>query len=120
MTRAAASSGDRKASSYKAAAMNSIRTYDFGGMIDEDQLALVHAKESVLTPKQTSILRNDILGSKPNSLMNLLLDFKEAHSGMASASTYSSIDRGIIIENASVNMNVQKISNDYDAQRAGE
>jgi hypothetical protein len=26
----------------------------------------------------------------------------------------------IIIENASVNMNVQKIANDYDAKRAGE
>ena len=29
-------------------------------------------------------------------------------------------DNSITIENASVNMNVQQISNDYDARRAGE
>ena len=29
-------------------------------------------------------------------------------------------DNSVTIENASVNMNVQQISNDYDARRAGE
>ena len=94
---------------------------DAGGMIDETQMALVHAKEAVLTPEQTSILRNDILGSNKNSLMNLLLDFRSAYSGL-DGSTYSSINdnNSLIIEHASVEMNVSKIANDYDAQRAGE
>jgi len=41
--------------------------------------------------------------------------------GSARSSVYNSIDRGgVNIENASVNMNVSSIANDYDARRAGE
>jgi len=71
-------------------------------------LALVHAKESVLTPEQTSILRNEILGSNRNSLMNLLLDFRNAYEGLGE-STYNSISNssnGVVIEHAEVNMHV--------------
>ena len=95
--------------------------YDVGGMVQEDGQAYLHAKESVLTPAQTKILRNDILGSNQNSLMSLLLDFRSAYSGLDGA-TYSSMNNNdsLIIENATVNMNVSQIANDYDAQRAGE
>lgn len=96
--------------------------YAKGGMVEDDSIAFVHARESVLTPEQTSILRNAILGNKPTSLMNLLLSFRDAFSGTATQSDYNSIDRGaaMTIENATVNMNVSSIANDYDARRAGE
>jgi hypothetical protein len=58
--------------------------------VDETDFALVHAKESVLTPQQTAILRNEILGSKPNSLMNLLMDFHAAYSDL-NETTYTNI-----------------------------
>ena len=97
--------------------------YDRGGMVDETGEAVLHAKEGVLTAAQTSVLRNDILGNKPNSILNLLMDFRDAYKRISSASAYDSIGTstsGIVIENATVEMNVSKIANDYDAQRAGE
>ena len=98
----------------------SISSYDRGGIVDEDKLALVHAKESVLTANQTKILREDILSNKPTSLMNLLLDFKNAYNGIGSGYSAITNDSGIIIENATVEMHIDQISNDYDARRAGE
>ena len=109
--------------------MNNLPTpqvYRLGGLADYTGLAWLDGTkskpESVLNAEQTRILRNDILGSQPNSLMNLLLDFRSAMSGMASQSDYNTIDRSasMIIENATVNMNVSSIANDYDARRAGE
>ena len=98
-----------------------VKTKAFGGMVDETGMELVHAKEAVLTAEQASILRNDILGSNKNSLMNLLLDFRAAYTGL-DGGTYSSINdnNSVVIENASVQMNVSEIASDYDAQRAGE
>ena len=89
-------------------------------MVDYDQLALVHAKEAVLTPRQTSILRNDILGNNRHSLMNLLLDFQNAYDGIASNSYISNNSDALIIEHAEVNMNVSQLANDYDARRAAD
>ena len=99
-----------------------ISKFDEGGMIDEDQFAFVHAKESVLTPEQTSILRNDILSSKSTSLLSLLTDFRDAYTNISGESAYSTVNNsnGVTIEQAVVEMHVSKIANDYDAQRAGE
>jgi len=90
-------------------------------MVKEDGPAILHAKEGVLNPEQTSILRNEILGSHKNSLMNLLLDFRDAYEGIGE-STYKSIntDNGVIIEHAEVNMDVKQMASDYDVARAGE
>ena len=98
-----------------------VRAYDNGGIITEDQMALVHANESVLTPEQTAILRNDILGSKPNSLMNLLMDFRNAYAGLGD-NTYNTNNTqgGITFEHAEVNVHVDKLANGYDAARAGD
>ena len=76
--------------------------------------------ESVLTAKQTEILRNDILGNSHNSLMNLLLDFRDAYEGIGVNATSSTNNNAIIIEHAEVNMKVEQLSNDYDAARAGD
>ena len=97
-------------------------TYDRGGIVQQDGPAMVHAKEAVLNPTQTKILKENILSSKPNSLISLLQSYNEAYRGLSS-NTYDSITNnssGINIEKAEVNMNVAKIDNDYDAQRAGE
>jgi hypothetical protein len=91
-------------------------------MVDTTGLALVHAKEGVLTAEQTSILRNEILSNKPTSLLSLLTDFRDAYNSIPNASDYNSITNndGVTIEQAIVEMHVSKIANDYDAQRAGE
>jgi hypothetical protein len=52
--------------------------------------------------------------------MSLLLAFKDAYSGLDSDYSTINNDTGIVIENATVQMNVEQISNDYDARRAGE
>ena len=101
-----------------------ISIYDKGGMVEKTGPAFLHAKEGVLTPEQTSILRNEILGNKNTSLMNLLLQFREITAGNASQNDYASIDRGygspITIEKAVVEMNVAKLANSYDARQAGK
>ena len=100
------------------------QTFSKGGIVEKTGTALVHAKEGVLTPEQTSILRNEILGNKNTSLMNLLLQFREITAGNASQNDYASIDRGygspITIEKAVVEMNVAKLANSYDARQAGK
>ena len=103
-----------------------ITKYSGGGMNDYTGLAMLHGTptrpEAVLNSEQTHILKNDILGKSNNSLLSLLVDFREALDGIVGSSEYNSIDRGesLVIENASVNMNVASIANDYDAKRAGE
>jgi hypothetical protein len=103
-------------------ALATLATFDKGGIVDETGPALVHAKESVLTASQTATLRNDILSNKPTSLLSLLTDFRDAYNNISNAtnSVIGPSDGGIIIENATVEMNVSQIANDYDAQRAGE
>lgn len=108
--------------------VNTMRTYGdsysyykTGGMVNAEGPAYLHARESVLTAEQTDTLRNDILGNSPNSLMNLLLDFKNAYNGISGAtSSITNNSSGVTIEQAIVEMHVSKIDNDYDAQRAGE
>ena len=102
----------------EATGLTKVPTYDIGGMVDTTGLALLHAKEGVLTPEQTDVLRNEILGGQKDSLMNLLLDFRKAYTGIGNVALAAAPN--VVIENASVNMNVGSIANDYDARRAGE
>jgi len=52
--------------------------------------------------------------------MSLLVSFKNAYEGIGTTANSTANDNSIIIENATVNMNVSSIANDYDAKRAGE
>jgi hypothetical protein len=98
-----------------------LKSYDYGGMVEDDGQAYLHADEAVLTKEQTEVLRNEILGSQPTSLMNLLLGFKNAYDSVGSTLlSGTSSETGVNIENANVNMNIEQIANDYDAKRAGE
>ena len=77
--------------------------------------------EAVLNPEQTRILRENILSSRPDSLVSLLKSYNEAYHGL-SASTYDSIsnntNNATIIERAEVNLQVAQLANDYDSKRA--
>lgn len=100
------------------------KTYKVGGMNYETGPAWLDGTpqqpEAVLNATQTRILREDILGASPNSLMSLLVSFKNAYEGIGTTANSTANDNSIIIENATVNMNVSSIANDYDAKRAGE
>jgi hypothetical protein len=122
--------------SYRKIPPNAIRThgdkytflgrYQHGGLIDFTGPAWVDGSksrpESVLTAAQTATLRNDILSNKPTSLLNLLTDFRDAYGSIAGANSYGTINNnaGVNIEQATVEMHVAQIANDYDASRAGE
>ena len=92
-----------------------------GGYIKQAGIAHVDPNELVLTADQTSFLRNEILGNKPNSLLGMLTDLQSLQRTVSNTSTISNNhDASVIIENATVEMQVASIANDYDAQRAGE
>ena len=78
--------------------------------------------ETVLTAEQTQVLRNNILSNRPNSLISLLKSYNEGYNGINSnLNDISQItDNSTVIEHATVEMHVNKIANDYDAERAGE
>ena len=104
-------------------ARKEILGYDTGGLADYTGLAMLHGTkskpEAVLNADQTAVLREDILGSSSNSLLSLLQDFRNSITGVFNTAALSA-SGSIIIENANVNMNIDSIANDYDAQRAGE
>lgn len=95
-----------------------------GGLITHPTRALIGETgkpEAVLNPEQTAILRNDILSNKPTSLLSLLTDFRDAYENLPGASAYNTTNNdGVVIQQATVEMHVNRIANDYDAQRAGE
>ena len=101
--------------------------YAGGGLADYTGLAMLHGTktkpEAVLNAEETKMWREDIMSGKPNSLMSLLLDYRDVLANTANENTYNSITRGgesYTFENVSVNMNVGSIANDYDARRAGQ
>ena len=99
--------------------------YKEGGLIDFTGPAWVDGTkkkpEGMLNAEQLDMLRNSVLTRK-NPIAALLADYGNTVSDTANANTYNSIDRGgdTVIENAQVVMNVSKMSNDYDAKRAGK
>ena len=74
--------------------------------------------EAVFNATQTKVLRDNILSNKPNSLISLLATYNQAYKDGMPAITNNA--QSLVIESATVNMNVSQISNDYDARRAGE
>ena len=102
------------------------RYYKRGGQVDYTGIAQVDGTpsrpEAFFNAEQTKILKNGLLGNSSRILASTLEEFNSIVEGMANGATYNTIDRGssLVIENASVNMNVQSIANDYDARRAGE
>ena len=76
--------------------------------------------EAVLNAEQTKVLRNNILSNKPNSLVSLLKSYNEAYKGLSS-NAYDSISNSSTstqIDKAEINLNIDKLANDYDARQA--
>ena len=99
-----------------------IAKFGTGGMVNEPTLAYVAETgkpEAVLNPTQTKILRENILSNSPNSLISLLKTYNDSY-GQGINTVTTNTTEGIIIQNATVEMHVDQISNDYDARRAGE
>ena len=77
--------------------------------------------ETVLTASQTKVLRDNILSNRPDSLINLLKSYNEAYRGLPQ-NAYDSISNTtanmVNIEHAEVNLEVEKLADDYDSRRA--
>ena len=105
-------------------AMSTLKKYEKGGLADYTGLAMLHgskqAPESILNAEQTRVLREDILSNKPDSLLSQLQFLHDLWTNTATSSGALNNNNSIIIEKAEVNMNVDSIANDYDAQRAGK
>ena len=105
--------------------VGTVKKFGSGGLVTSPTHALIGETgkpEAVLNPEQTRILRENILGNTPNSLVNLLKDYNTAYRGLSS-NTYDSISNntyGGVIEHAEVNVHVDKLANNYDAAQAGE
>ena len=80
--------------------------------------------EGILNAAQTEYLRNKLMSSRPDSFVGAVDDFfatleadKRAMMALTSAnnsSDYASVN----IEQASVNLQIDKLANDYDSKRA--
>lgn len=102
-----------------------IKSYATGGLADFTGIAKLDGTkskpEAVLNASQTKVLRDNILSNKPNSLVSLLKSYNNAYKGLSS-NTYDSINtnnsNSTQIGKAEVNLNIDKLANDYDAKRA--
>ena len=96
-----------------------MQKYAEGGLVDYTGPAQVHGSkskpESFFDAQSTAILRDDVLGSI-NVLDSLLADVSTAGTNSLNLGTNESLS----ITNPVININVDKIANDYDAKRAGQ
>ena len=104
--------------------VTAIPAYKEGGLIDYTGPALVHGSKSkpegIFNAEQTKFLKDSVFN--PDNPVNVFLSqFEDILANTANGNTYDTInrDQSLVIENATVNMNVASIANDYDARRAG-
>ena len=100
--------------------------YASGGLITKPTISLMGeaGTEGILNADQTAYLRNKLMSSRPDSFVKAVDDFfatleedKRAMMALTSANNandYASIN----IEHASVNLQIDKLANDYDAKHA--
>ena len=100
--------------------------YKEGGEINYTGPAVVHGTperpEGILNADEYKTWKHHIVGGDNSSLMSRLTALNAMIGDMEDTRRYqgNAGGEGISIENASVNMYVDQIANDYDAQRAGE
>ena len=97
-----------------------------GGVIDYTGLAMVHGSktkpEYVFNSEQMDLLRQGLYNNV-NLTGSLLGSLAPAISQMADSKVYDSINNStdsVVIEHAEVNVNVDKVSSDYDSRKIGE
>ena len=97
-----------------------------GGEVDYTGPAMVHGSKShpeyMLNADEYQTWKKNIVGGGNNSLMSRLSELNSLIGSMEDTRKYGthSSNESFNIESASVNMYVDEIANDYDAQRAGE
>ena len=108
------------------AAIRNIHAYALGGYDYDTGLAMLHGTkdkpEAVFNAEQTRVLREQLLSNRPDSVLSLLKSYRDAYHGLSN-STYDSISNNsnaTTIEHAEVNLNIDKLANDYDAKRAAD
>lgn len=96
------------------------QTFDRGGMVEQTGFAMVHAKEGVLTEEQISLL-HEAIDAQRDLIASAQLNLQATYHNISGvADSLGTVTEPVIIEHAEVNMNVQQMNNDYDAQRAGD
>ena len=95
-----------------------------GGTISKPTITMMGeaGEEYVFNAADTRTLKDMLLTDRFNSIMSLLASYGETYSklGNTAAASIVSNDSSTTIEKVNFSMNVSKIANDYDAQRAGE
>ena len=109
--------------------LKTLTAYKQGGLANYTGLAMVHGSkrkpEAFIDADTTRIWKEKILNGN-NSLTSLLANLQEHWSALPTTSQYESINSStdnsaaVNIENATVEMHVDSIANDYDARRAGQ
>lgn len=97
-------------------------SYDDGGMIEKTGLVLAHKHEGVLKPEQIDVLRKLTIASGKDSIVYQLAELRDSWEQISvpMANLAATQSNPLTIQNATVNVNVQSIANDYDARRAGQ
>jgi len=101
------------------------KIYKSGGLIDYTGPAWVDGSkeepESIWDAKTTALMKENLLNTDKLNLLKTFWDTLEQYNNNPLVgNTYVDKTESVIIENATVNMNVQQLANDYDARRAGE
>ena len=97
-----------------------------GGLVKQPTYALIgeEGEEGILNAAQTEYLRKNLMGRHPDSFVTAVDDFfatleADKRAMMALTSTNNANDYASVnIEHASVNLQIDKLANDYDARRA--
>ena len=105
-------------------AKNGLKVYERGGLVDFTGPAWVDGTkkkpEGILNAEQLEMLRNSVL-TRRNPIAALLADYGDTIGNTANATTYNTIDHGAVsIDHVDVNLNIAKVSNDYDSRRIGQ
>lgn len=105
-------------------AKSGLKVYERGGLIDFTGPAWVDGTkkkpEGILNAEQLEMLRNSVL-TRRNPIAALLADYGDTIGNTANATTYNTIDHGMVsIDHVDVNLNIAKVSNDYDSRRIGQ
>jgi len=101
------------------------KVYQHGGLVNYTGLAQVDGTpqrpEAFLNPEQTQLLREHLFGGS-NSLLALAQQIVQQMHGSSYILDTNNREQttGLNIEKIDVNVNVEKVANDYDVQQMGD
>ena len=103
----------------------SVQGYSHGGMVTKTGYVKVHGTrarpEAFMNADDVNMWKEEILSSDSHSLRSQILRLNALFDSLSSITTVNNdTTPSVVIEHAEMNMNVEKIADDYDARRAGE